>query len=313
MIPSDPRIEKLRTLPTRMGTMIVGQEPAVNLVCERLQHGELGLTRPGRPKASFLFLGPTGVGKTELTLQFSEDLLGPGKVVRLDMSEYQTQDRLSLLLGTSRDEPGRIAEGHDACGGVGTLLLDEIEKAHPRVLDILLQLLDPARLTTGSNRVLNFTPWYVVMTSNIGAQRIMAMRRSIYETMRRLVQQDAQRELRPEIFGRVTEVVVFNKLDYDTQCTIATKMVDGELVHQSAGGHALTPEASVREIVIKHGYHDRLGARPMRDATERLVRNALSANILKGGRGIGVLRGHPSGTKLELLPAATAAETRKEA
>jgi len=115
-----------------------------------------------------MFLGPTGVGKTELTLRFTEDLIGPDRVVRLDMSEYQTADRLALLLGTA-EEPGRIAEGFDACAGCGTLLFDEIEKAHPRVLDVLLQLLDAARLTTGRNRVLDFSAWYIVLTSNIGA------------------------------------------------------------------------------------------------------------------------------------------------
>ncbi len=306
---NDAKRERLRTLPARLQRVIVGQDDAVAIVCERLQHGELGLTRAGRPKASFLFLGPTGVGKTELTLQFSEDLLGPGKVVRLDMSEYQTQDRLGLLLGTSREDPGRIAEGYDSCGGVGTLLLDEIEKAHPRVLDILLQLLEPARLTTGNNRVLDFSSWYVVLTSNIGAQRIMAMRKSIYETMRRLVQQDAQRELRPEIFGRITEVVVFNKLNYDTQRSIAGTMVERELAHQRARGLVVNGDTSVSEVVIKHGYHDRLGARPMRDAAERLVRNALSEDLLNGGRGTGRLREHSTGTKLELLPIAAAGTT----
>jgi ATP-dependent Clp protease ATP-binding subunit ClpB len=115
---------------------------------------------------------------------------------------------LALLLGASRDEPGRIAEGYDACGGAGTLLFDEIEKAHSRVLDVLLQLLDAARLTTGANRVLDFSNWYCVLTSNIGAPRIMAMRKSKYETMERLVRQDAQRELRPEIFARVTAIAV---------------------------------------------------------------------------------------------------------
>ena len=112
-------LEKLRTLPDRLKAMLTGQDTAIDLVAERLQHGELGLTVPGRPKASFLFLGPTGVGKTELTLRFTEDLLGPDRVVRLDMSEYQTADRLGLLLGTA-DEPGRIAEGFDACAGCGT-------------------------------------------------------------------------------------------------------------------------------------------------------------------------------------------------
>lgn len=299
--------EKLRTLPARLQRAIVGQDEAVARVAERLQHGELGLTKRGRPRASFLLLGPTGVGKTELSLQFTEDLIGPGKLVRLDMSEYQTQDRLALLLGTSDDDPGRIAEGYDACGGVGTLLFDEIEKAHPRVLNIMLQLLDAARLTTGSNRVLDFSSWYCVLTSNTGAQRIMAMRKSKYETMERLVRQDAQRELSPELFARITATVVFNKLSYEAQCRIAEAMLARELHEQRARGYAMTMDANAVEVVIQHGYDDRLGARPMRDAAERLARNALAEDLLNGGRGIGRLQAHPAGTKLELLPAATAA------
>ena len=223
----DNQRDRLRTLPLRLKAMLTGQDPAIDRVVERLRHGELGLTTPGRPKASFLFLGPTGVGKTELTLQFTGDLIGPGRVVRLDLSEYQTADRLALLLGTA-DEPGRIAEGFDACAGRGTLLFDEIEKAHPRVLDVLLQLLDAARLTTGRNRLLDFSAWYIVLTSNIGAPRIMTLRKSKYETMERLVRQDAQRELRPEIFARITLVVVFNKLDFEAQCTVAHGMIEQE-------------------------------------------------------------------------------------
>lgn len=307
MIPDESLRQKLRSLPTRLRQAVIGQDEAIATVAPRLQHAALALTMPGRPKASFLFLGPTGVGKTRLVLHFTEELLGPGKVVRLDMSEYKTEDRLALLLGSSRADPGRIAEGFDACDGVGTLLLDEIEKAHPRILDILLQLLEPARLTTGANRVLDFSAWYVAMTSNIGAPRITTMRRSLYETMRRLVERDAQGELRPEIFARITEAVVLNKLSYDTLCRIADAVLDEELNHHRAGGHAITRDPSVVDIVIKHGYNDRLGARPMRDAAERLVRNALTEDLLNGGRGAGRLRAHPSGTKLELLPTAMAA------
>lgn len=307
MIPDEDMRERLRALPTRLRLAVIGQDEAIATVVPRLQHAALALTMAGRPKASFLFLGPTGVGKTRLVLQFTEALLGPGKIMRLDMSEYKTEDRLALLLGSSRADPGRVAEGYDACGGVGTLLLDEIEKAHPRILDILLQLLEPARLTTGANRVLDFSSWYVAMTSNIGAQRIMAMRKSLHETMRRLVERDAQCELRPEIFARITEAVVLNKLSYDTLCRIADAVLREELDHQQAGGHALICEPGVVDLVIKHGYNDRLGARPMRDAAERLVRNALTEDLLNGGRGAGRMRAHPSGTKLELLPAATAA------
>ena len=307
MTPTNVLIQQLRTLPTRLQRLVIGQDVAVATVCERLRHGELGLTTPGRPKASFLFLGPTGVGKTELTLRFTDELLGPDKFVRLDMSEYQTKESVRLLLGKSAKKPGRITEGYDACRGVGTLLFDEIEKAHRDVLDVLLQLLDAARLTTGANRVLDFTSWYVVLTSNIGAQRIMAMRKSKYETMERLVRQDAQRELRPEILGRITAAIVFDKLSYDVQCKIAEGMVERELDAQRARGYVMSVGAGVLEAVIQHGYNDRLGARPMRDAVELLVRNALSENLLNGGRGIGLLRGYPTGTKLELLPTATAA------
>ena len=133
------------------------------------------------------------------------------------------------------------------------------------------------------------------------------MRKSLYETMRRLVELDAQRELRPEIFARITEAVVLNKLGYDTLCRIADAVLDEELNHHRTSGHAITREPGVVDVVIKQGYHDRLGARPMRDAAERLVRNALTEDLLNGGRGVGRLRAHPSGTKLELLPTAMAA------
>lgn len=300
MVPDANLRQKLSTLPVRLRQQVVGQDEASAVVAERLQHGELELTVPGRPKAGFLFLGPTGVGKTELSLRFTEDLIGGNKLVRLDMSEYQTQDRLGLLLGTSRDDPGRIAEGYDACGGVGTLLLDEIEKAHRRVLDILLQILEPARLTTGGNRVLDFSSWYVVLTSNIGASRILAMRRSKYETMARLVLQDAQLELRPEIFGRITAAVVFNKLGYDAQCEIAAHLLERELLAQQARGHRMTAGPGVVEVIVKRGYSDRFGARPMRDAVELLARNALARDILEGGRGNGTLRAQENGMALRL-------------
>ena len=299
--------DNLRTLPARLKARIIGQDAAVDLVAERLQHGELGLTTVGRPKASFLFLGPTGVGKTELTQQFTAELYGPDKLLRLDMSEYQTRESLALLLGVSAAELGRIAQGYDACGGTGTLLLDEIEKAHPRVLDVLLQLLDAARLTTGANRVLDFSSWYCVLTSNIGSQRIMTMRRSKYETMERLVRQDAQRELRPEIFARVTATAVFEKLNYDTQCRIAEGMVAKEIAAKATLGYLITADPSVIDVVIKRGYDDRLGARPMRDATELLIRNAVTDDLFNGGRGNGRLVAHPSGTKLKLRRVSEAA------
>ena len=290
---------KLGGLPARLKARLRGQDVAIDRVCERVQHGELGLAHAGRPRASFLFLGPTGVGKTELTLQFTAEVTGPGRIVRLDMSEYQTAERLALLLGDATI-PGRIAEGFDRCEGRGTLLFDEIEKAHPRVLDVLLQILDAARATTGRNRELDFSDWYVVLTSNIGAQRIMALRKSKFETMERLVRQEAQRELRPEIFARINAVVVFNKLDFDTQRVIARDMIEAECASQATRGCAVEHHDSVSEVVIQRGFNDRLGARPMRDATELLVRNAIAADLLAGGTGNGHLRPDAEGLRLEL-------------
>jgi ATP-dependent Clp protease ATP-binding subunit ClpB len=299
MVPNDILREKLRALPTQLRKVIVGQDNAVAIVAERLQHGELGLTGKSRLKAGFLFLGPTGVGKTELTIRFTHELFGPGKLMRLDMSEYQTRESLALLLGTSRSDPGRIAEGYDGCGGAGTILFDEIEKAHPLVLDVLLQLFDAARLTAGGNRVLDFSPWYAVATSNIGAQRMMALRKSKYETMERLVRQDAQRELRPELFARVT-TVVFSRLDYGIQCQVAEVLIEKELSQQRERGHGLTRNGGVLDAIIKRGYDERLGARPMRDAAELLIRNALTSDLLKGGDGTGQLFADSCGLKLKL-------------
>lgn len=204
-----------------------------------------------------------------------------------------------MLLGDS-EIPGRLADGFDQCSGRGTLLFDEIEKAHPHVLDVLLQILDAARATTGRNRVLDFSDWYVVLTSNIGAQRIMALRKSKFETMERLVRQEAQRELRPEIFARITAVVVFNKLDFDTQRAIAHDMVEGECAAHAARGCLVEPGEGVPEVVIQRGFNDRLGARPMRDATELLIRNAIASDILAGGKGIGHLQPDASGLRIEL-------------
>jgi ATP-dependent Clp protease ATP-binding subunit ClpB len=291
--------DKLVGLPVRLKSRLRGQDNAIDRVCERLQHGELGLAKAGRPRASFLFLGPTGVGKTELTLQFTQEVTGPDRVVRLDMSEYQTADRLALLLGDGA-LTGRIADGFDRCEGRGTLLFDEIEKAHPRVLDVLLQILDAARVTTGRNRELDFSQWYVVLTSNIGAQRIMGLRKSKFETMERLVRQEAQRELRPEIFARITAVVVFGKLDYDIQRTIAHDLIAMECAEQTARGCEVAFHPSAPDIVIQRGFNDRLGARPMRDATELLVRNAITRDLLGGGKGKGHLRTDASGLNLEL-------------
>src|SRR5437773_9791167 len=151
---------------------IRGQTQAIPRIVSLLQSGELGLSKPSRPRGSFLFLGPTGVGKTEIAVAFTEFLFGGDKLFRFDMSEYQTQESLGLLLGAKLAERGTLGMAYEK-SRVGTLLFDEVEKAHPRVLDVFLQILDAARVTMADGQTLDLRDYYIVFTSNLGAADIL--------------------------------------------------------------------------------------------------------------------------------------------
>ncbi len=246
--------------------------------------GELGLTDPHRPKGSFLFLGPTGVGKTELALAFTRYLLGDDRLIRFDMSEYQNQESVGVLLGRSEDERGLFARRVEQAGGNGTLLLDEIEKAHPRVLDLLLQILDAARLTMANGETLDLCQFYVVCTSNIAGGAVLDARHSVRATLVRFVESQAQAQLRPEIFARFQNVSVFDRLEYEHQLAIAHSMLDREITEQaSRSAINITYDESLVSHLTGEGFHPRLGARPMRRCVEKFVRAALRTNLLYGG------------------------------
>jgi ATP-dependent Clp protease ATP-binding subunit ClpB len=279
---------KLQTLEKILGQRIRGQNHVIPRVVSVLQRGELGLTKPTRPRGSFMFLGPTGVGKTEITLAFTEFLFGADKLFRFDMSEYQTQESLGVLLGARLGERGTLGMAYDKSPS-GTLLFDEIEKAHPRVLDVFLQILDAARVTMASGDTLDFSKHYVVLTSNIGAAEILHIQHSTHATMERHVLTRAQQSLRPEMFARITEKLVFNRLTYDDQIEIANLLLANELKFLSEKGYALTPTESVLPFLVRRGFHPKLGARPMRDAIEKLVGDAVSTDLLTGGNACGQL------------------------
>ena len=190
--------EKLLHLHDHLGHKIRGQNHALPRIASALQRGELGLRKPGRPRGSFLLLGPTGVGKTEVTITFTEFLFGPDHLFRFDMSEYQNQESLVLLLGGKPGERGTLGTAHDR-HGTGTLLFDESEKAHPRVLDIFLQILDAARVTLASGETLDFSNFYVVLTSNIAAADVLELQHSSFSTMECYVLTPAQQTMRPEL------------------------------------------------------------------------------------------------------------------
>jgi ATP-dependent Clp protease ATP-binding subunit ClpA len=279
---------KLQRLENILRQRIRGQNHVIPRVVSVLQRGELGLTKPTRPRGSFMFLGPTGVGKTEITLAFSEFLFGADKLFRFDMSEYQTQESLGLLLGARLGERGTLGMAYDK-SPTGTLLFDEIEKAHPRVLDVFLQILDAARVTMASGDTLDFSKHYIVLTSNIGAAEILHIQHSTQVTMERHVLTRAQQSLRPEMFARITEKLVFNRLTYEDQLEIASLLLTNELKFLSDKGHTLNPSESVLPFLVRRGFHPKLGARPMRDAIEKLVGDAVSTDLLTGGKACGQL------------------------
>ena len=276
-----PKLERLRTVDAVLRTEIRGQNQILPRVVSVVQRGELSLTKPARPRGNFLLLGPTGVGKTETVVVLTNQIFGAEKLFRFDMSEFQTQESLGLLLGARLGEKGYLGAVRERAAE-GSLLFDEAEKAHPRVLDILLQLLDAARITVATGQTLDFSGFYVWLTSNIGSAELMTLQHSNDATLERHVLSRAQQALRPEIFARITEKLVFNRLSYEHQLEIAEKFLAREIEFFAARGHKLELDKAVLPFLVRKGFHPKLGARPMRDAVEKLVGDALAVKLLAG-------------------------------
>lgn len=276
---TDAARAKLVNLENHLRSHIKGQDHVIPRVASVLRRGELGLAHPSRPKGSFLFVGPTGVGKTELTVCFSEYLFGSGHLHRFDMSEFQNQSSVGLLLGQSQDENGMLGRAL-AQSDQGTLLFDEMEKAHPLVLDLFLQILDAGRITLANGETKNLNGYYIVFTSNIGAGEAMRMEHSAFATIERTVLRKVDQTLRPELVGRISEKVVFGRLSYETQRAICEAMIRNEVDRLKSLGNEVTITPALVEELIREGYHRTLGARPMRNAVERRLQELVCAEAL---------------------------------
>jgi ATP-dependent Clp protease ATP-binding subunit ClpB len=286
---TDPaKLTKLRELDALLLREIRGQSQVLPRIASAVRRGELGLTKSARPRGSFLLLGPTGVGKTETVLVLTNQIFGAQKLFRFDMSEFQTQESLGLLLGARLGESGYLGTVRERAAE-GSLLFDEAEKAHPRVLDILLQLLDAARITIATGQTLDFSGFYVWMTSNIGSAELMSLQHSNDATLERHVLSRAQQALRPEIFARINEKLVFNRLSYEHQLEIAEKFLAREIEFLGDRGHKMELAKSVLPFLVRKGFHPKLGARPMRDAVEKLVGDAVAECLLASRPASGVL------------------------
>jgi ATP-dependent Clp protease ATP-binding subunit ClpB len=285
-------LEKLVKMEERLHQRVVGQDEAIEAVSDAVRRARAGLGDPRRPLGSFLFLGPTGVGKTELARALAEYLFDdPDAMVRIDMSEYLEKFSVQRLIGAP---PGYVGyeEGGQLTEAVRrrpyqVILLDEIEKAHPDVFNILLQVLDDGRLTDGQGRTVAFRNTVVIMTSNVGSQMISAVSggqedKAAYEAMKRQVTDALRTQFRPEFLNRVDEIIVFHALTDDDLARIVDLLLAGlerRLAEQDLRIE-LTPAA--RQLIAREGTDPAYGARPLKRTIQRLVENPLARAMLRG-------------------------------
>jgi ATP-dependent Clp protease ATP-binding subunit ClpC len=281
--------ERLLRLEGQLHERIVGQEEAVEAVAEAIRRARAGLSDPNRPIGSFLFLGPTGVGKTELARTLADALFGDeAAIVRIDMSEFQEKHSVSRLVGAP---PGYV--GYEEAGQLteavrrrpySVLLLDEIEKAHPDVFNVLLQLLDDGRLTDSQGRTVDFKNAVVIMTSNFGAERIKAHAQlnETFEDLKEDMNRLLRSTLRPEFVNRIDEVILFRALGKDQIEEIACLLLDHTSRRLKNQGVEIEFTESAVALIAEEGYDPEFGARPLRRAIQRRVDNELSRLILDG-------------------------------
>ncbi|MCB6416514.1 ATP-dependent Clp protease ATP-binding subunit [Dorea acetigenes] len=300
---------RLKNLEKTLHKRVVGQEEAVTAVAKAVRRGRVGLKDPGRPIGSFLFLGPTGVGKTELSKALAEALFGnEDSVIRVDMSEYMEKHSVSKMIGSP---PGYV--GHDDGGQLSeqvrrhpysVVLFDEIEKAHPDVFNILLQVLDDGHITDSQGRKVDFRNTVIIMTSNAGAQAIIEPKRlgfaakedtaADYKRMKENVMNEIKLIFRPEFLNRIDEIMVFHALDKNhmkkivgMMCKEVIKRADEQL------GIKLVIRDSVKKHIVETGTDQKYGARPLRRAVQNQLEDKLAEAILDGNitRGSEVIAG----------------------
>ena len=282
-------IEKLVRMEDRLRRRVIGQDDAVAAVSNAVRRARAGLQDPDRPLGSFIFLGPTGVGKTELARALAEFLFDDERaMVRIDMSEYQEKHAISRLVGAP---PGYV--GYDEAGQLteavrrrpySVVLFDEVEKAHPDVLNVMLQLLDDGRLTDGKGRTVDFRNVVVIMTSNLGSEFIAARAGGggLDESTRRRIDDVVRRHFRPEFLNRVDEIIVFHALERRHLADVAAIQLDA-LARRLADRH-VTIEATgdALRLLVDEGYDAAYGARPLRRTIQRRVLDPLAMALLGG-------------------------------
>jgi ATP-dependent Clp protease ATP-binding subunit ClpB len=283
-------MEKLVHMESRLHQRVVGQDEAVTAVANAIRRSRAGLGDPDRPIGSFIFLGPTGVGKTELAKALAEFLFDSERaMVRIDMSEYMEKHSVSRLVGAppgyvGYDEGGQLTEAVRR-RPYSVLLLDEIEKAHPDVFNVLLQLLDDGRLTDGQGRTVDFRNTIVIMTSNVGSEFIF--RGGEEELVRDRVTEALRATFRPEFLNRVDETVIFGRLSQEQLVEVVELQANGLRARLAARRIDLELSDEAKRLLVEHGYDPAYGARPLRRTVQRELENPLAMLVLQGEVGEG--------------------------
>ncbi|MCX6364821.1 MAG: ATP-dependent Clp protease ATP-binding subunit, partial [Actinobacteria bacterium] len=288
--------QKLLRMEDELHVRLIGQDPAVRAVSKAIRRSRAGLKDPRRPTGSFIFLGPSGVGKTELARTLAAFLFGDeDHLVQIDMSEYMEKHSVSRLVGSP---PGYV--GHDEGGQLteivrrkpySVILFDEIEKAHPDVFNILLQILEDGRLTDSQGRTVDFRNAILIMTSNIGAEMITkdtplgfgqtAIQGMTYDDMKGRITGELKRVFKPEFLNRVDEVIVFHKLERSEIGAIVDLMIARLQLQLDPSGVTLQLTDAGREVLVEKGFDPMLGARPLRRAIQRYIEDKLSDAMLE--------------------------------
>lgn len=288
--------ERLLQLEEILHSRVIGQNEAVKAVARAVRRARAGLKNPKRPIGSFIFLGPTGVGKTELARALAEAMFtSEDAVIRLDMSEYMEKHAVSRMIGSP---PGYV--GYDEGGQLtekvrrkpySVILLDEIEKAHPDVFNILLQVLEDGRMTDGQGRTVDFRNTIIIMTSNVGVENMqknttMGFTRAVdeaedYNRMKEKVLEQLKHTFRPEFVNRIDELIVFQSLTEDELKEIITLLIKDLKKRLEDNGFELELSDEARRLILKEGYEPAYGARPLKRAIQKLVEDKVSEEILK--------------------------------
>ncbi len=295
-------IDRINSFEAKLRARVIGQDDAIHEVAQVIIQGELNLTSSEEPKGCFFFLGPTGVGKTETSKAIAAVLFDSECYYPFDMSEFKHQDSIKNFIG---DHTGNIGRLGRSLGNAtkGVILFDEIEKAHPDIRDLFLQIYDERRITVGDGKTIDLRNFYLIMTSNIGSAKIVDSHYVPFSRIRDYVQQQVAREFRPEFIRRFRNMIVYNKLTLEDQRRICALMVDKEIRRlREEQGFEITASAVALNRLLDLGYDDKYGARNLRNVIQFHIRKAIADGILSKQHHSGKLEYSHENLKFQIIP-----------